>query len=589
MSENESMTYFNSPLYQELQSSFQRGEWDAGFSQLDKLLEKFPLEADLRAYRHEMQVRAAVDQDEIHDYAENRKANVRRWALRTLAVVAFVGLMFWGAQTYLSWINVQWEFTRQTLVSQVESLDLNVKYRNAQNLLQADRPEEAKTLLGEIASLDPNFPGLEESINQADSLVALNSSYNEALNLVSSGDYPTALAKFQEIAAQAPNYKDVNIQIDNIKKNYLLSQSFDNAEQAFENKKWTDAISWYETVRSSNPQFRTDYIEDRLFNSYIYAAEEALSNPSNTMDDLTHAEDYYQKALALRPRDAQIIAKRAQARSAIEDRLVNSYLKAGQEALIGKADSIAALQEAETYFNQALMLRPGDTQVYNQIELAQTYLGAINSYQKGLWSDTIKGLETIYKEDRGYADGTARQTLYESYVARGNEGLASGEYENSLMDFQRAALIAQQSPDSILRLFEAQLKIADTTGLLGSYKEAVQIYQAAIDLGGLRTLADQKKSKLSVALEKADGLVNAYSYKSAYQVYSSSLHDIGDLYQMTDVVVSSGDYLTMLARRYNSTVEAILAANNLQDTTDLMPNTTLKIPSLQSNITMSPQ
>jgi tetratricopeptide (TPR) repeat protein len=589
MSEEESVAYFNSPLYQELLTNFQRGDWEAGLSQLDKLMEKFPLEHELRALRSEMQIRASIDKDESHDRASVRWYQTRTWILRLLIFAGFAAVMFWGVRSYYSWINLQWDRARTNLVNRVESLDLSIKYRNAQNLILANRPEEAKSMLAEVANLAPDFPGLKESMGQADTMIALESAYNEAIRLVASGDYPAALTKFEEISAQSPNYKDVNIQIAEIKKNYLLTESFDKAERAYFENRWVDAIDWYENVHSSDPQFRSDYIEERLFNSYINAAEAALSKPSNTMTDLSRAEDYYRKALAIRPRDAQIIAKRAQARSAIEDRLVNSYLKSGQEELIGKADSIAALQAAEKYFDQALMLRPGDNQVYHQVELAQNYLKGVDNYQKGLWSDAIKNLELVYKADNEYADGTARQTLYEAYISRGNAGLAAGDYEDSLLDFQRAALIAQQGPDSILRLFEAQLKIADTNALLGSYKEAVQIYQAAIELGGLRAMAEEKKSKLTDSLAKADLLADVYSYKAAYQVYSSALHDITDLYKMDEVMVSNGDYLTMLARRYNSTVDAILAANNLHDESDLTPNTKIRIPNLQGSISMQPQ
>ncbi len=482
----------------------------------------------------------------------------------------------------------QWNITQQSVSSQVQNLDLSVKFRNADNLLLASRPQEAKALLIEINNVDPNFPNLKDKINQADSLIATDATYAEATKMLATGDYSGALVKFEEISAEAPNYKDVSIQISNIKKSFLLAESFDKAEQAYADGDWQVAIDWYENVRDSDAEFRIDYVEQRLYNSYIQAAEGALSKPSNSMEDLTLAENYFHKALALRPRDAKIIAQMARARNDIEERLVISYLKAGQAALIGKADSVAALQEAQKYFNQALVLRPGDVAVYSQLELAQTYLQAINNYQKGVYTDVIKSLETIYKEDKGYADGTARQTLYEAYMARGNQEVAAGEYEDALLDFQRSALIAQQSPDSILRLFEAQLKIADVSGLLGSYKEAVQIYQAAIDLGGLREMADQKKSKLSQELQKADALAETFYYRGAYQAYSSALHDIGDLYNITEITVSSGDYLTMLARRYNSTVDAILLANNLQDASDLSPNSKLIIPNLQRTISKTP-
>ena len=52
-------------------------------------------------------------------------------------------------------------------------------------------------------------------------------------------------------------------------------------------------------------------------------------------------------------------------------------------------------------------------------------------------------------------------------------------------------------------------------------------------------------------------------------------------YDNTMVVrVKNGDYLTSLARQYNTTVSAILAANDLTNQDRLDPNTELIIPTL---------
>jgi len=50
--------------------------------------------------------------------------------------------------------------------------------------------------------------------------------------------------------------------------------------------------------------------------------------------------------------------------------------------------------------------------------------------------------------------------------------------------------------------------------------------------------------------------------------------------QSTVVTVKNGDYLSMLAHRYNTTVAAILAANNMNNAPRLTPDTQLIIPTL---------
>jgi LysM repeat protein len=46
------------------------------------------------------------------------------------------------------------------------------------------------------------------------------------------------------------------------------------------------------------------------------------------------------------------------------------------------------------------------------------------------------------------------------------------------------------------------------------------------------------------------------------------------------VTIKNGDYLSMLAHRYNTTVAAILSANNMHNQPRLTPDTKLIIPTL---------
>ena len=55
-----------------------------------------------------------------------------------------------------------------------------------------------------------------------------------------------------------------------------------------------------------------------------------------------------------------------------------------------------------------------------------------------------------------------------------------------------------------------------------------------------------------------------------------------DVYDRVTYVVQKGEYITQLARKYNSTVEAILAANGLTDASKVTENRVLVIPSLPS-------
>ena len=178
-------------------------------------------------------------------------------------------------------------------------------------------------------------------------------------------------------------------------------------------------------------------------------------------------------------------------------------------------------------------------------------------------------------------DGTALQTLYDAYIARGSDYVASGEYSLALDDFQRSAVLAQQLSDSAPLSFEAQIMIGEAQGLLNHYQQAVQIYQDALNTIGLRQRILGLQSPLTDSLTYADYLANAGDYQSAFYAYRNLIRNRVKAYdQSTVVTVKSGDYLSMLAHRYNTTVAAILSANDMNNQPRLTPDTQLIIPTL---------
>ena len=194
----------------------------------------------------------------------------------------------------------------------------------------------------------------------------------------------------------------------------------------------------------------------------------------------------------------------------------------------------------------------------------------------------VTNLEYLYSYDVNYANGTSRQTLYDVLIARGQNNMASGDFEPALQDFKRAAVIAEESPESALRLFEAQLRIAEVQGLLGNYQDSAQIYRAAMDLGGFGTLAAQRKTSLAEAIRAAGLYADQGNYKLAYQTYRMAMEESKDVFDTITHVVSDGEYLTMIARRYNSTVQAILEANGISNRNKIELNQELIIPTLPS-------
>lgn len=578
MTVTESESYLAAPLYTEALQSFQRGDWGTGLEQLNTLVEKYPLDNELRSLRQEMQLRARIDEYEEEDKSRQKQSLITRLLIRLVLLAIILTGVFWVGANYFSWFQQQLFVARGNIEEEVENIATSIKYRNAQNLYLAGRLEEAKTLFEEVEAAEPEFPGLAYYLTQVDDSAAIEKMYLEAVAWIDSGHSTEALAILEEIETVSPYYKNVPLLLDNVKRDLLLDDILLQADIAFRQKDWEEAITGYTSLLALDPDYRTEYIEEQLFNSFLDAAEEIIATPTAALEDLLRAETYFRKALALKPRDEEALQRRAKARYIFEENLFWRYVEAAHETLAGQSDSLDALTIAEGYFRAALKLRPGHEQIAVERELARLYLRAQANFAQSRWNEVIADMEDITERDADYAMGTARQTLYEAYLVRGDGQAASGQYEAALSDYQRAAVLAQQKSETVMNLYEVQIRIAAVHATLGNYENAVRLLQSAMELSGLRDRADQDDPAIALKLADADVYLAGENFQRAYRLYKEALSGIDTLYETITHIVVEGEYLTLIASRYRSTVSAIVEINDIANPNKIYVGQELLVP-----------
>lgn len=571
-------SYLSDPLMLSAMQNFQKGAWQAGLDELDKLVKKYPLNQPLRTLRQEMKIRSTIDVDEQLDHRSALLRKFRQWGMRLVILTVLVAGIIWGAIVYSARIQAQLQIARNRVQAEIQTVELAVKFRDGQDLLQVGRIAEAQVLFDEVAKSDPNYPGLEQVNQQIEKMNSLEERYQQAVQLMDQGNMSAALDVLESIQAEEAYYKDISIRISEIKGQVFLGDLFAQAEKVYEGQKWVEAASSYETLRALNPSYQADLVDERLFNSYMNAAVEALAADTESLDALDIAEEYFSKALTLRPQDPVIKMERENARRGFKDRLYASYVTAANNALAQRADSLEALASAEEYYRKALALKPGDPFIEAQQRLATTFIAAQDYFDKGNWTEVINALEMVYAEDPGYALGTAAQTLYDAYIARGNAALQSTFYEDALNDYQRAATLAGQGPESILKLYQAQIKIAEIQGFMGEYENSVVIYRAAIESANLDASELEKRPELVTKMEQADRYANVRSYRSSYRLYREAAQLVFLILPKVTHMVQAGEYITQIASQYHTTVEAIAQANNLGSNRKITPGRPLTIP-----------
>jgi tetratricopeptide (TPR) repeat protein len=581
MSLNMNESYLKSPLFQEAMGNFQVGKWDEGFTKLGEVEITYPTEPELRSLRQEMEVRSRINEYELEENKHRKRHQRTKNGLRIFVVLVILIGGFFVISTYSGWIQGQIARAQADITKNMRQAELAVEFRNAQQLIIAGKSDEALSVYANIKAKNPDFPGITDAITQAQALKDIEVQYTQAMNLLQLGDSAQALALLQEISQKMPNYRDVSMQIKILQTETEKTSVLQQADQAFLEGRFEDALSGYESLRLMDPSFQTSHVEKNLFQSYIQAAQSLLADPVPTLDTLKKIDDYFSKALALRPLDRDALAARTQVRLVIEDSMIGEYVSQAQAALASAPDSMEAQQLAEQYLGMALAVRPNDPNVLLQFQLAQAYIQSVNAFSSSKWDSVIEQLEYVIGQQAGYANGTAIQTLYDAYIARGSDYIAAGEYTMALEDFQRSAVLAQQLTDSDPLSFEAQTMIAEAQGLLNHFQEAVLIYQDALNAIGLRERITGFQNSLTETLNLAEYTSSVGDYKSAFYAYRNLVRNRVRAYnQSTVVTIKSGDYITMLAHRYNTTVAAILSANDMSNQPRLTPNTQLIIPTL---------
>ena len=196
----------------------------------------------------------------------------------------------------------------------------------------------------------------------------------------------------------------------------------------------------------------------------------------------------------------------------------------------------------------------------------------------------ISNLEYIYEVDPYYANGTALQTLYESYMERGTLRTATGELESALEDFRKSAEIANEAEGAVVKLYFAKVKIAETYGMLNDYLIAVNNYKEAVELINLLSLLEAEDINRAFLLKEAERYTDIEWYRTAYRLYRQVLPASDLLFDTEEVVViKEGDYLSRLANIYGTTVQEILDANELPNAGDIRLGQEIVIPVLKDS------
>jgi tetratricopeptide (TPR) repeat protein len=570
--------YLEDPLYDEILVSYQNAEWDVCIEKLEVLTQKYPDEQALARFFNEVKLQSALHAEGMAAISEEKKAR-RLSKSRNLFIsaVVFVVLVILGmvavpfVQNVIETARIEQEIQdRNELLAKL--------YSNAENFLEAGRPSDAQNEIEKIRDIDPAYPGLDALLLEIQQQNELADLYETATSLQEENDLRAALDVFLQIEEIDPYYKDIEQKINFLETETSYQDWVALADQAFRDRDWQEAVDGYEVAFAMRVSAPYDYVEDNLYDSYLNQIMEMLQRKDLSLDEIETAETYYKNALSLKPQDLESLDQREALKKAVTDLLVDRLILSAQELIAEGGVSDENFTAAEGNLNNALGLDPESAVAALQIDLFNRYKSGLERFFNGQFEQAANSLEYLYQREIDYAGGGAAYLLYESYFAIGKDWLEKGRYGEALGEFQRSEIMALKNPENSLPILQSREMVAHTLGKLGSYEDAAFHYAYLIETYSIFALAEESIPELHEALLSAEEEMEENKFREAYLAYEKAMTNISSILEFDSTLAVSGDSIPSIAFQFNSTIQAIIEANNLPNQYIIMDDGVYLIP-----------
>ena len=369
------------PLYHEIDTFIEQGDWQAALEPLTQLLALYPNDGYLQEVAASVRARSALLGDASERSIAPAANSFLTLGLKFLipSLLVIVGLcavagLFLAVR---SWVLPQ-------AASQQQEVQISQLRDEAQNALASGDYDRAVVAYNKLLQTLPDDPQALSGLEQASQLRTIISLYSEAIAAMEAHHWENALALFQQIEAEQPGYRDVSKRIEFVQEQQTLVDRFNEAEAAFDQGNYELAIQHYETLQSGNSSFQSDIVQNHLFLSYLQAALAEENAAGNN------------------PRQ---------------------------------------LQSALEKFEKALALRPDDSQAKGESQLIKSYLAGLDAFNDRSWSQVITDLTPVYETRPDFADGAVSQYLYKAYVAWGDDLLTDEQSEEAMAKYEEARSI----------------------------------------------------------------------------------------------------------------------------------------------------
>lgn len=579
----------------------QAGEWQTAEEYFTELTERHPGQDYYQQLLEQARLREKLD-----DNPPRRQADRSLLRSRSVWILTVLNLILWtavfGRQLYQQQIVPALQ-QRQVISQQQQLLEAG------RELVAAGQLDEAAERFRQVLEIDADNAAAQTALEEINRRQQLAQTYSAAMTDIEEGDWQAALDKLEAIRQQDPGYREVPQQLERVRGLAERSGAFQAAEQHFQAGEWQAAIDQLLRIREERPDFRPEAVQALLADSYVKQAEAVLSELGQraVAEQITGLQGVltpYEQALEVEPghpeatTGAQLVETYRAGLEAVQqgdwesasqhlsdvyaaapdyaggeaaDLLKTAYVEQAGGALsdLGAASveaDVEQLQAAIPLLERAQEIDPTDGELAARTDLAREMLAGLEAFASESWESAGVHLSNVFAADPAYAGGRAAELLQTAYVESGNRYLRAEKSERAAERYRQAiALELVNDENALSATADERLGTGDEFFRQAQYRDAIVAYDAVLEELELRTGDAGAIEALRAELDTSEATP---SPTPAPQPATQ-----------TTYVVQPGDTLSGIAQRFDTTVAALLEANDMiWDRSLIRPGWELVIP-----------
>ncbi len=554
---------------------YQKGEWDPSESLLLQLVDRYPDNIQLEKYLQDLKMQRSLRDMTIKQDQENHDRTVKR-TLRTSVIVS--GIVALGIIVFMITVLLVYNFASKKLTEQNNN-QLGIMAGQVDQLLLSGQPEKAQQVIAQMQGLNPEYTALSELQTRTNDLLALEVMYKQAIELEKNAKYQESLTILIQIQETQPGLWDVPARIQIINNEIMVQGYYEQASAAYETGDWNKVIENYEAALKIKPEFQDPIKKEQLLNGYLRSIIALLENNSVSIDEITKAENYYRKAVAMIPQNTAFASERENLQEVSSNLLQLKFAQLAKQMLEDPQQTLNTVGQAVSYLSKASNLSPNNSEIQNDLTNAQLYQIGFQNFVQLNWNPAIENLSRLVDADPKFANGNAAILLYDAYVSKGNQNYSVGLYLDARTNYEQAEILAWEDTKNPMKLFQVEYLLGNTIGKVGDYSNAITYYQFALKPEYIYTQL-VKNNDFYSQLPVSDVENAPMNPEETFKKYFDAFANVQQLYSIQKLEINDGQCLSFFAEMNKSTIFSIQTANNLSKNVTVTFGQELVVPTL---------